>query len=360
MTALMTPSQYYRQQVDSGIITRDARQEAVLLLFNTLFTELNHLYHHKKKRWHKLIGRVLPPTMIKGLYLWGDVGVGKTFLMDIFFHCLQVPKRRDHFHQFMQEIHEALANVQGKKNPLEYIATEIAEKTKVLCFDEFMVTNIADALILGGLFKALFAKGVALIASSNSPPDELYRNGLQRERFLPTIELLKEHTTIFHLQGQHDYRLRPQLPAQLYFSPLNESAELALEQSFQHFSQGLLISTEPIELFSRTIQIRKQAGDVIWFDFMALCGIPRSPKDFLALTKRYRTLIISNIPMIKPNQYNLITNFINLIDILYDTRTRVIISAEVSIDQLYPEGVSRQAFARTRSRLIEMQSFRAT
>ncbi len=352
----MTPLHYYQQQIDAGLIHHDAEQLLVMQELNRIYLEL----HKRDKARQLLLGQLMRPIYaikpVKGMYLWGNIGVGKTFLIDIFYHCLSIKKRRMHFHEFMLHIHDELTKWQGHKNPLDKIGLKIARESHVLCFDEFIVNNIVDAMILEGLLKSLFRHGVCLVTTSNTEPDELYKNGLQREAFLPAIEIIKQHTEVFHLQSKHDYRLEHLSQAGVYFSPLDEQAELTMEKCFQHFSNYLPWDDKPIKIFDRTIKIRKKAGDVVWFDFIDLCGIPRSQKDYLALAHKYHTVLISDIPIITSDQNNLITAFINLIDVLYDAHVRVVISAAADVHALYPQGRMSSIFERTKSRLIEMQS----
>jgi cell division protein ZapE len=352
----MTPLAYYQQQIDSGLIEKDPQQREVVLELQSIYHNLLKQNHATKSRLGALLQPIMRSQNIKGLYVWGSVGVGKTFLMDLFYNCLPIKKMRSHFHQFMREIHAQMKQLQGIENPLDRIAKKIAEETRVLCFDEFMVDDIADAMILANLFKALFANRICLIASSNVHPDNLYKHGLQRELFLPAIELIKQNTRVFHMISHHDYRLIHTNQAGVYFTPLGTQAEMNMEKCFARFSQHQPASSAAIELLGRPVNIRKQAGDTIWFDFFALCDIPRSQNDYLELAKNYKTVLISNVPIIQPNQNNLITAFIHLIDIFYDARVRVIISAAADVEALYPEGRLRFAFARTQSRLIEMQS----
>lgn len=352
----MTPLLYYQQQIDSNLIEKDPQQREVILELQSIYDQLIKQDRATQSWWGRLLHPITPAQPINGLYLWGSVGVGKTFLMDLFFSCLPIKKMRRHFHQFMRDIHTQMKQWQGTKNPLDRIAKNIAADTRVLCFDEFMVDDIADAMILANLFKALFAQRICLIASSNVRPDDLYKNGLQRELFLPAIDMIKQNTHVFHMVSHHDYRLTHHNPAGVYFFPLGQQAEINMEKCFAHFSHQLPVSSADIELLGRPVHIHKQAGNTIWFDFLALCDIPRSQNDYLELAKKYKTVLISNIPVIRANQPNLITSFINLIDIFYDARLRVIISAAADVEELYPEGQLRFAFARTQSRLIEMQS----
>lgn len=352
----MTPLQYYQQQLDSGLIEKDPQQLEAMQDLQRIYTQLLKQDSLRKNFLGQLVHSLKSPKPIKGLYLWGSVGVGKTFMMDIFFHCLPINKLRVHFHQFMQRTHDELTRLQGQKNPLDIFAKKLAKETSVLCFDEFFVSNIADAMLLGGLLKSLFENGICLIASSNVQPDDLYKNGIQRENFLPAIELIKNNTTVFHMISHHDYRLEHVTQAGVYFTPLSSEAEQNMEKSFQHFSNHKPGAKGTIDIYGRPVKIRKQSGSTIWFDFTDICGIPRSQKDFLYLAKHYQTVLISNIPVISQNENNLITSFINLIDVLYDARIKLVISAETHVEGLYPEGQMRFAFARAQSRLIEMQS----
>lgn len=352
----MTPLQKYTEYLTQSQIEPHPAQFEVI-------QELNHIYHHlilrQKKRDSgigKLRRKIKPRPPIRGLYLWGNVGVGKTFLMDCFYHSLPVKKIRIHFHAFMQEIHNELTKLQGEKNPLEKIARKIADQYIVICFDEFFVTNIADAMLLGELFKTFFERGLCLIATSNVPPDELYKNGIQRERFLPAIELIKEHTEIIHLDTGKDYRKRHLHNAAVYFTPIEKDTEKKLQALFDYYAKQFPVHTDPIKLYERILKIERTANKIIWFDFMAICGRPRSQKDYLALVKNYDVFIVSHLPIIKPHQHDLIVSLIHLVDVLYDEHKRLIISAEAPPSEIYPEGKYQFPFQRTLSRLTEMQS----
>lgn len=344
----MTPLQIYQEQVRLGKLIADDEQLKVMQL-------LDHIYHQLEKRKSKF-RKFLRGKPVKGLYLWGSVGVGKTFLMDLFYQTLTLKKMRFHFHEFMQFVHSELNKLQGHKDPLPLIAKNLAKKTQIICFDEFFVTNIADAMLLGGLFKAIFAEGITLVASSNVAPDDLYKEGIQREQFLPAITQIKLHTQVFHVHSSNDYRLRHLQESGVYFTPLDEKAQQEMQMIFRHFKNDMNMSSAPITLFSRNIRIIKQSGSIIWFNFQDLCNVPRSQKDYLALAQQYRTIMISNLPVIQPQQDSLIANFINLIDVLYDAHIRVVISAEKPIQEIYPQGRMIFEFERTKSRIIEMQS----
>lgn len=350
----MKPIEYFQQQIDAGLIQQDPQQLEVMQILQRIYDDLVE----EQQKTPRLLKRIIkkPQQTIKGLYAWGSVGVGKTFLMDCFYLCCPVKKMRLHFHVFMQRIHQELKLLQGEKDPLRKVAKKLIMEAKVLCFDEFFVTDIADAMILGELFDALFAEGICLITTSNVAPSDLYKEGLQRERFLPTIKLIKQHTTVFHMISHHDYRLTHLSQAGVYFTPLDHQSEVYMENAFQHLASGQEIIEGDIELFGRKIKIRKRTADIIWFDFKNICGVPRSQKDYIALSKQYHTVFISGIPVLKPNQLDLTTLFINLIDVFYDANVRLVVSAAADIEHLYPDGRLRFEFARTQSRLIEMQS----
>ncbi len=348
----MLPLTYYQQQCELGIVQADPQQLAALEHLQQLHNAL--LSEHKAR--HSLLARVRKPRVIKGLYLWGGVGIGKTFLMDCFYQSIPFPqKMRVHFHEFMRWLHSELTQHQGQKNPLASIVKRLAKKTMLICFDELVVKDITDAMLLARFFHEIFAHGICLVATSNIKPDDLYKNGLQRKLFLPAIDLLKQHMHIFHVNTEADYRLRHLQYAGVFFTPNDRIADENMEKSFMLLAQDAAIDSQPIEICNRLIPIRKQAGNVIWFDFNILCGIPRSQHDYLAIAKQYRTILISNIPDFSQND-NAASLFIRLVDVLYDTRTRLIFSAAAPIQQLYQQGRLLFDYKRTCSRLIEMQS----
>lgn len=346
----MTPKEYYQQQIAQGIIQPDDAQRPIIEKLNTIFLALEA---RNQKSWKLFFLKKKP---IKGLYLWGSVGIGKTFLMDCFYQCLTVPKMRLHFHAFMLRIHNELNEIQGKKNPLFIIAKKIAKKVDVICFDEFFVSNIADAMILGELFLHLFQNGVTLITSSNIPPDLLYKEGLQRERFLPAIELIKQNTDIVHCPSKMDYRLRHIREIGVYYTPLDQKAAIEMENAFVHFSNGALPQFNPILICHRPIPIIKEAASVVWFDFEIICGRPRSASDYLEITQSYHTILTQNLRAIKPNENDLILSFIYFVDILYDAHCRLIISSSVNPDDIFLTDKIKYPTERTISRIKEMQS----
>jgi len=347
----MTPKEYYQNELTAGRIRKDDRQLPVVEKLDMIFQELN-----ARANTNGFLDYFRKKKPVKGLYLWGSIGIGKTFLMDCFYHCLAIPKMRMHFHQFMLRVHQELQSAEGNKNPLALIAKKIARETSVICFDEFFVSNIADAMILGELFRHLFENSVTLVTSSNVPPDLLYQDGLQRERFLPAIALIKQNTNVVHLHSQMDYRQQHIRQSGVYYTPLDAHAQAEMENAFTHFSNGLPISCAPLTIYEREIAIVKQAGSVVWFDFEIICGRPRCQNDYLAITQQYHTVMIQNLREIKSNENDLILSFIYLVDILYDAHCRLIISSAVAPAEIYAASKTQQPFQRTLSRLIEMQS----
>ena len=296
-------------------------------------------------------------TSIPGIYLWGGVGRGKTYLMDLFFHCLPfADKKRTHFHRFMKKTHEQLKTLRHQADPLSVVAKRFASSTRLLCFDEFIVNDIGDAMILGGLLKHLFAHGVVLVATSNLPPDELYRNGLQRDRFQPAIDLLKARTRIVNIDGGIDYRLQFLDRANIYFSPLNHAAEAGILHNFDHIATEPWASGVILEIEGREIKTVRHATGVVCFDFDELCDGPRSQNDYIELAKCFHSILIANIPQLDDDSWDKARRLINLVDVFYDHNVKLIVSAAVLPQQLYLGLRLRDEFARTTSRLIEMQS----
>ncbi|CAM2816396.1 ATPase [Legionella steigerwaltii] len=295
-------------------------------------------------------------TRIRGVYLYGPVGVGKTYLIDLFYDCLEEKKKaRFHFHHFMQQVDSQLRRLQGQKNPLRKIAKELAKTTRVLCFDEFMVHDVAYAMILAELLQALIANGVILVISSNIPPDDLYRNGVHRKRFLPAIAAIKENCDVLHLNEQKDYRVGRVPLLDAYLFPLNEHTALTMEKQFMLLA-GEFKENGFITIQNREIPYLKLAEQSIWFAFDILCNLPRSQLDYLELADKFDTIFLSNIPSLTVNHTLQAIMFIHFIDVMYDRGINIIISAEVAVEKLYVEGEMKETFTRTLSRLLEMQS----
>jgi cell division protein ZapE len=310
-----------------------------------------------------LMGRRRKIMPEQGLYFWGGVGRGKTYLMDMFYDSVPgEAKLRIHFHRFMRRVHHELTDLDGVKNPLERVADKIAAEASLICFDEFFVSDITDAMILAGMFEALFARGVCLVATSNIAPDELYKDGLQRARFLPAIALVKAHTEVLNVDGGVDYRLRTLEQAQLYYTPLDQGADISLMSSFERLApnkEGTEVNIEvdvPIEIEGRYIQSRYLADDVVWFDFNALCDGPRSQNDYIELAKEFHTVLISDVPQMGRDNEDRARRFIHLVDEFYDRNIKLVLSAEVELFDLYASGRLAFEFQRTCSRLQEMQS----
>lgn len=357
----MSPIDKYRADLDAQTIQYDPQQEAVVHHLQALFESLQ-----KQSARPNPLGRFLFGWMsavnqepVKGLYLWGGVGRGKTYLMDLFFECLPFKeKKRTHFHRFMQSIHTKLTALQGQKNPLAELADSIANESKVLCFDEFFVIDIGDAMILGGLLEELFKRNVVLVATSNIFPDGLYENGLQRDRFLPAIKLLNQHTVVVELRSETDYRLRSLSQANLYHCPNTQDADQALMDKFVELTRDSSLS-EPgssLTVLDRVLQTRYLSGDVVWFEFNDLCGGPRSAFDYVEIAKLFHTVILSNIPQMSDDSNDSARRFVSLIDELYDRKVKLLVSAQVPICDLYTGTGLAFAFERTESRLLEMQS----
>ena len=298
------------------------------------------------------------PAVIKGLYFWGGVGRGKTYLMDLFYQCLpEQRKMRMHFHRFMLMVNKRLNEQASLKNPLHKVAQDIAEEVDVICFDEFFVTDIGDAMILAGLLETLFDAGVTLIATSNIEPAHLYENGLQRQNFLPAIKLLEKHTRVINVDGGIDYRLRSLQQAEIYHSPLGEEAEAIMLASFKNLSAGLnIVSDGTIEIQGRKILSRYRAEDLVWFDFEQICGGPRSPADYIEIAQLFHTVLISNIPQLNAYSDDKARRFVSLVDEFYDHKVKLIVSAAVQLQDIYQGDELSFVFERTKSRLLEMQS----
>ncbi len=296
-------------------------------------------------------------TRVRGLYLWGGVGRGKTFLMDLFFENLPIEaKKRIHFHRMMREVHESRSALGNVSDPLDKVAADIARRTRVLCFDEFFVSDIGDAMILGRLLDGLFSRGVTLVATSNSKPEDLYRDGLQRQRFLPAIDSLNRHTEVVHLDGGVDYRLRLLQKAGTYLYPDDDNAIKRLTFLFDESASSEIRRDPRLDINGREIPAHKCAKGIAWFGFEQICDGPRSQADYIEIARWYPTVIISGVPILDATLENQARRFIALVDEFYDRRVKLILSAEAEVDSLYRGDRLSFEFDRTVSRLIEMQS----
>ncbi len=311
----------------------------------------------RRPAWLQRICRRSSRTPIRGLYLWGGVGRGKTFLMDLFFSTLPIrSKKRIHFHRMMGEIQTRLKSLVDVADPLDRVAAALAEEACVLCFDEFFVSDIGDAMILGRLLDGLFDRGVTLIATSNVAPSDLYRDGLQRERFLPAIRSLELHTDVIELSSGPDYRLRLLEQAGTYLSATEHHARQRLTDYFCRIAPGATERDRVLDVLGRPIRTVRCAKGVVWFEFEELCGGPRSQHDYVEIARCYQTVILSDVPVLTPQHENAARRFIALVDEFYDRRVKLILSAHAGVDRLYQGSRLRFEFERARSRLIEMQS----
>ncbi|QOR39388.1 cell division protein ZapE [Billgrantia diversa] len=298
---------------------------------------------------------VLPA--IQGLYFWGGVGRGKTYLVDTFHESLPFPdKMRTHFHRFMQRVHNELEHYKGEKNPLRLIAGKFAAEARVICFDEFFVKDITDAMILATLLEALFERGVVLVATSNIVPDELYKDGLQRARFLPAIDLIKRHCRVVNVDSGIDYRLRALERAEIFHAPLDAAAEREMARSFHEIARHDGEADVSIEINHRVLRARRLHDDVVWFEFRELCDGPRSQNDYIELAREFHTVLVSNVTRMGAATDDQARRFINMVDEFYDRGVKLLMSAEEPAASLYAGGRLEFEFQRTLSRLQEMQS----
>ena len=298
----------------------------------------------------------MKPPLPKGVYLWGAVGRGKSFLMDSFYLCLPlVRKRRVHFHHFMREIHRELDELRGTEDPIAAVAARAARRCRLVCFDEVHVSDIADAMILGRFLEQVMERGVVFCMTSNYAPDQLYPNGLQRSRFQPAIELLKAKLDVIQVDNGTDYRRLKMVRLKVYHTEPDREARL--EAIFEEL-RDVEPERQPLDVEGRTIPYRKRAGGLVWFDFRTLCGGPRSYADYVDLARRFHTVMLSGVPRISPKNADAARRFTWLVDVFYDDRVNLIVSAEDEPERLFPEGEQSAEFQRTVSRLHEMQSVR--
>jgi len=296
------------------------------------------------------------PELVRGLYLWGGVGRGKTFLMDLFHSNSPVPARREHFHRFMKDVHARLRRLRDLENPLAHVAREMSGESKVLCLDELFVSDIADAMILGGLFEGLLENGMTLVFTSNLPPSGLYRDGLQRARFLPAIALIEHHCEVLSVDGGVDYRLRELQQAPLYLTPDGPDTQREMQRRFEAIAGDAGSAGGELEVESRAIAVRRRTADVVWFEFASICDGPRSQADYVEIARDYHAVFVSGVPCFDASLDNQARRFIALVDEFYDRNVKLVLSAAVPAEQLYRGERLGFEFARTLSRLKEMQS----
>ncbi|HHJ17951.1 MAG TPA: cell division protein ZapE [Gammaproteobacteria bacterium] len=351
----MTPRQRYQADLERESFHADAGQQQAVELLQALYEALTGPLP-QLPLWRRMRGQRAAP--LQGVYLWGGPGRGKTYLMDCFYDSLPfTARRRVHFHRFMLEIHQALdALPKQTRNPLQRVARQLAAHYRVLCLDEFHVTDIADAMLLAGLLEALFAEQVTLVATSNIEPAALYRDGLQRDRFMPAIDLLQRHTRVYRLDGKRDFRLELLQHDGTYLIDGGDTAQAWLERHIRELAPVAPQYRTTLVLSGRELQVQVLAEDVIWFDFDELCLRPRSARDYLELAREFHTLLLQGVPQFDEGQDEAARRFIHLIDALYDHGVKLIATAAVMPEQLYPAGQLEKSFRRTASRLTEMSS----
>lgn len=351
-----SPKQWYKHACDKAGFVCDARQLAAIDELEAFWEQLVEF----KARRDKFLGRsLLSPEVPKGLYIWGGVGRGKTFLMDGFYHCLPYRrKRRVHFHHFMVEVHQEMKKLAHERDPLIALADQIGRETRLLCLDEFHVDDIADAMILGRLLQALFERGVVLLTTSNFPPDGLYPNGLQRQNFLPAIALLKRELKVLHLDSDTDYRMQQMARDPLFMRSSDPSTEAHMQSLYQRLTAGMHAETASIQVRSHHIPVRRHSREVAWFDFAELCGGHHDQSDYLEIAHRYPTVFLSGIPALGSENGAAARRFTWLIDVLYDNNVKLVASFEVAPENLYGEGRQDSEAQRIVSRLTEMQTRR--
>jgi len=346
----------YEAERDRAGFLADPAQARLAELLHDLHQRLSHSPNSAGAGLLARLRKTGPPPE-KGLYVWGDTGRGKTWLMDLFYDALPFrEKMRRHFHRFMADVHDELGRLRERPDPLQAVAHRLAGTTRVLCFDEFFVSDIADAMILGTLFEGLFRRGVMLVATSNVAPADLYRDGLQRARFLPAIDLVEKHTTVFHLGGDRDYRLRALERAEIYHFPLDAAAERSLASSFEGVAPRVSRRDGDLVVLGRSIPTLRLADGAAWFDFADICDGPRSQADYIEIARSFHTVLVSGVPVFDATRENQARRFIALVDEFYDRGVKLIVSAEAPISELYDGRRLHFEFKRTRSRLEEMQS----
>ncbi|AKZ63104.1 ATPase [Herbaspirillum hiltneri N3] len=337
---------------ERGFKSDEAQQRAIDRL-QRAYEEWVAFKSQRSSSFKRLINR---PDVPRGVYMWGGVGRGKSFLMDSFYSVVPVVRKtRVHFHEFMRDVHRQLDELKGIANPLDEVAKRIAKKYRLICFDEFHVSDIADAMILYNLLSGLFDNGVSFVMTSNYKPDTLYPDGLHRDRMLPTIQLLNSKLDVMNIDAGIDYRKRALEQVRIYHTPLNAATDSELREAFAAVAETADEDTH-VHIEAREIRALRRAGSAIWFDFATLCGGPRSQNDYLEIASRFQTVILSGIPRMSAAMSSEARRFTWLIDVFYDHKVKLIMSAEVEPEELYTEGMLANEFHRTVSRIIEMQS----
>ncbi len=350
----MTPLQRYQAAIATDEFNHDPIQEKAMTYLDGVYHQLIENSKEKKGLFGFFKSQPVPP---KGLYMWGGVGRGKTWMMDMFFESVPLQRKmRMHFHHFMQRVHKELNKLQGSSDPLEKVADIIHDEAVLICFDEFFVSNVSDAMILGDLFTMLFKRGITLVATSNIEPSGLYKDGLHRDRFMPAVTELEKHTTVMNIDSGIDYRLRLLQQAELYKSPLTKENSHWLAYRFVSLANNQKISKEPITINGREIKINARTKTVLYCDFRQLCMEPRSANDFIEISNNFSTVLVDNVPELTDVLRDPTRRFIYLVDEFYDRRVKLLVRAEQSILDLYQGEKLAFEIERTRSRLLEMQS----
>ena len=357
----MTPSERYRRDLERQDFVEDAAQAAAVRNLQRLYDNLLSAGGERREgfgaRLGSLFGAGTGPAGVRGVYLWGGVGRGKTYLVDAFYECLPGDrKRRVHFHRFMASVHHGLEQLRDQRDPLSLLGRELAGQFRLICLDELSVSDITDAMILARLFEALFAGGVTLVTTSNTPPDRLYRDGLQRVRFLPAIDLIKQHMDVVNVDGGVDYRLQFLETARIYHHPVAEAGQAALQESFEHLAPEPGERNIEIEIEGRTIAARRVTDGVVWFDFEHICDGPRGTADYIEIARCYHSVLVSGVPRFTWELDNQARRFLTMVDEFYDRNVKLILLAAVPLDQLYSGEKLAFDFRRATSRLHEMQS----
>ncbi|ADI91038.1 cell division protein ZapE [Acinetobacter sp. IRS14] len=348
-----SPAERYAEALASGQFMADEAQAQAVQELDRVWKELLNRYKASKKAFRRFRRQTSP----KGVYMWGGVGRGKTWLMDQFYESVPFRRKtRMHFHHFMQHVHKELNKLSGQRNPLEIVADQIYKDAVVICFDEFFVSNVTDAMILSDLFQKLFVRGVTLIATSNIAPDGLYKNGIHRDRFLPTIEMVKKNCTVLNVDAGVDYRLRVLKQAQLFKSPLSNEVQSWMAERFSALTHTQAHSQEPIVINNRVVETLGHTEDVLWCEFSELCFKPRSPADFIEIANIYNTVLVSNVPHLTDFLSEGTRRFIYLVDEFYDRGVKLLLTSQDSIIDIYQGEKLAFEIERTRSRLLEMQS----
>lgn len=349
----LSPAEQYAQALSSGKFMPDEAQAQAVHELDRVWQELLSRYKASKKAFRRFRRQTAP----RGVYMWGGVGRGKTWLMDQFFESVPFRRKtRMHFHHFMQFVHKELNKLSGQRNPLDLVADQIYKEAVVICFDEFFVSNVTDAMILSDLFQKLFQRGITLVATSNIAPDGLYRDGIHRDRFLPTIEMVKQNCTVLNVDAGVDYRLRVLKQAQLFKTPLTHEHHLWMTERFTALTNSQKVSEESILINSRIVGTIGHTEDVLWCEFSELCLKPRSPADFIEIANIYNTVLVSNVPHLTDYLSEGTRRFIYLVDEFYDRGVKLLLTSEDNIIEIYKGEKLAFEIERTRSRLLEMQS----